>query len=226
MKSKTLHTNIIKRITSCLPLILGLVCLVGAFIILLTGQDDETLKVTHLVFYVMRPRFVPFPWRMLVVSILLPMSFLVSIPTQAVKNLWRIVAFVWLIVYFLYMWMLYEAEHMMLLQGFDFRQFTNWPYLFLISVYLGFSLRLQLIPTLQADIYSFLVGVIVTSLATSITTYQGPKGAQIGSFAQSLSFVLFIPAYLLTGTSLISLSVNTIRWVWWEIAGKTLQLGQ
>jgi hypothetical protein len=155
---------------------------------------------------------------------LLTLGVLICIPFKPPTRFWKLGGFAWVIAYLTYMWLLYEAQHTMLIQGFDFRRLIDLPYLFLNSIFVGFVLRLQLNAVWQADVHGLLIGILVSSLAAMIDFYQGPAGADTGSFLRSLAFVFYLPGYLLMAVSTVSVSVNALRWLWWELRGTTHHL--
>lgn len=155
----------------------------------------------------------------LAISVLLAIGVFVITLAKAPEKLLRIGLLIWLIVYLTYMWLLQKTGRMVVLQGFG--RIIDLPYLSLMAAYAAVLLRLQLNAISTTDVFGFPIGFVLVGISFLVSFYQGPAGAPIGSWAESLSFTLHIPGYTLMALSVICLSVNSLRWIWWEITGKT-----
>jgi len=199
--------------------IAGIALIVGALALVVTTPDNASLSGwVYLSIALGQLRF-SILWRPVLIVLLSVVGSYLFV-SGLVPRRWLMALLAgWGIVYTSYLVGLALSGHTMLLQYFDFRHWSDLPYLLLTCAYIGITFCLFLEPRSRADLYGVTIGLLSGYVLLIVGSWSGPGGAPIGAPLQIATFIAAMPVWLLALISLVAMGINLLRTLWWEVRG-------
>ncbi len=203
-------------LTLVLRILPGIFLLLAPLVLIITEPDPEMLDGFLYAVLFTSPEALFLLWRLIAIPLLIAFGTYLIFPKGIPVGLLTIIGIFGAGAYIIYLVLLSQFGHTLLLQYFSFSRWYDFLFLYFIGMLIGFSLRLTVKSNSFLDLYGLVIGYLGVILIALMSNIAGPYIVE-GKPLQIVSFILIFPFYILLINSFFALCINLIGDLWREI---------